>query len=148
MKNYEDLVKLLNMVEATGGLDCDEKSVCDYQDMIGHSTPDQLRELANGTTRRALYRVYGVAYGTINAIEFYIKNNEKIFTLMQERDNAIIDLEEANEKIEKIKKENGTLIMTNGSIERQLDEANEKLKKQEAEIMELKAHLYDLMIKK
>ena len=40
MKQYEDLVKLVKRVQATGGMDTDEASVCDYQDMIGHSSDE------------------------------------------------------------------------------------------------------------
>lgn len=154
MKNYEDLVELLKKVQATGGLDCDQASVCNYQDMIGHSTADQLRELANGVYSGAFYRVYGISYGTLESIKFYMQNSDKVYNILLERDGLKCDLEEEKEKTEKAKKEaakNADLMCkARDEWEKEKTEkekAQKELEKAQAEIIELKAKLYDLITK-
>lgn len=154
MKQYEDLVALLKRVQATGGLDCDQASICDYQDMIGHSSREQLKELANGVYIETFYKVYGLAYGTVEAIRFYTKNSENIETLLYSRDSLQCDLEEEKEKTEKAKEEAKKNFDTAARMRDEWEkEKTEKenikkdLEKAQAEIIELKAKLYDLITK-
>ena len=152
MKQYEDLVKLLKKTQATNGLDTDNASVCDYQDMIGHSSDEQLTELSNGEYKRAFYWIYGVAYGTISAIEFYCKHSEKITAILEERDNLKCDVEDLNEDLQK-KQEMaekfhvGYLksVEETKKVQYELDKALGEIERQKQEMMELKAKLYDLM---
>lgn len=154
MKQYEDLVKLLNKVQATGGLDVDETSICEYQDMIGHSTQDQLRELANGSLKESFYRVYGHSYGTVEAIRFFTKNSDKLYDILGERDELKADLEDLKDELKAQKsktEENWDKAQKmheawmNEKAEK--EQAQDDLKKAQEEIIRLKARLFDLMEK-
>lgn len=147
MKQYEDLVKLLNKVQATGGLDVDEKSICDYQDMIGHSTQEQLRELANGSLKESFYRVYGHSYGTVEAIRFFTQNSNKMYDLLLERDGLKADLEIANKDIDKYMLESSKNYKAMMQERQEKEQAQDDLKKAQDEIIRLKARLFDLMEK-
>ena len=147
MKGYEELVKLLNRVQATGGLDVDEKSICEYQDMIGHSTQDQLRELANGNLKESFYRVYGHSYGTVEAIRFFTQNSNKMYDLLLERDELKADLEIANKDIDKYMLESSKNYKAMIQERQEKEQAQDDLKKAQDEIIRLKARLFDLMEK-
>lgn len=154
MKGYEELVKLLNRVQATGGLDVDEKSICEYQDMIGHSTQEQLRELANGNLKESFYRVYGHSYGTVETIRFFTQNSDKIYNILLERDGLKADLEEKQDELEAQKKKteenwNKAQKMHEAWMNEKAEkeQAQDDLKKAQEEIIRLKARLFDLMEK-
>lgn len=150
MKGYEDLVKLINFVQASAGhiLDTSEAAICEYQDMIGNSTDDQLRVLANDDKLKyQFYRIYGMAYGTVEAIQFFTKHNEKLLEIVHERDEAIADREDTMEELKKLKDEKIKLGIKAGSYERQLGEAEEELARLKEEIVHLKARLFDLISK-
>ena len=147
MKGYEELVKLLNRVQATGGLDVDEKSICEYQDMIGHSTQEQLRELANGNLKESFYRVYGHSYGTVEAIRFFTQNSNKMYDLLLERDGLKADLEIANKDIDKYMLESSKNYKAMIQERQEKEQAQDDLKKAQEEIIRLKARLFDLMEK-
>lgn len=154
MKGYEDLVALLKKVQATHGIDTDIESINNYSDMIGHSSVDQLKELANGVYKETFYRVYGLCYGTVEAIRFFTKNSDKIEAILRSRDEAICDLEDMQDKLKKADDEtkrawDKSLEMRSAweaektekeNIKKELEKANE-------EIIRLKAKLYDLMEK-
>ena len=152
MKGYEDLVTLLRKVQATGGMDCDQESVCEYQDMIGHSTEDQLAELSNGSYKRAFYRVYGEAYGVIEAIQFYCNHGEKITKIIRQNDELNLDLEDLKEDIAKkdalifAKDQHiNELISDIDKKSTDIKKVTERAEKAEQENILLKAKLYDLM---
>lgn len=152
MKEYKDLVELLKRVQATGGLDCDNESVCAYQDMIGHSSIEQLEELANGNYKEAFYRVYGLAYGTIEAIRFHCKHGEKIKELFVTIEDYKAEVERGSFLLEEEKKKTLETAKERNELQRQYNEADrERTKLQEvkerleAENQALKAKLYDLM---
>lgn len=154
MKEYKDLLELVKKVQATGGMDTDEKSVCDYQDMIGHSTDEQLRELANGDYKHAFYRIYGCAYGTIGAIQFFTKHSDKLDQILRDRDEAICDRDEALEELEKIKdKISDNLLKVHKAVDAMEEEkaarikAEKDLQAAQDEIIRLKARLFDMMEK-
>lgn len=165
MKGYNELVKLVNMSAATGGLDVTNEAICEYQDMIGHSSIEQLNELANGPQKETFYRVYGVAYGTIAAIKFYCENSKHLAGIIEEHDEARIDAEEQaarmertaqqwkedserwearyNEQFERreeAEKAGCRIIDEKSELQKQLEEA-------QREIVELKVKLFDLMNK-
>lgn len=154
MKGYEDLVALLKKVQTTGGLDCDQASICEYQDMIGHSTQEQLKDLSNGVYISTFYRVYGLAYGTTEAIKFYMKNSDKVYNLMLDRDSLKCDLEEMKDKYDKqvleSKKNFDTAQKMRDAWEAEKAEKENIKKELEAaheEIIRLKARLFDLIEK-
>lgn len=156
MKNYNDLVTLINRTAATGGLDVTDAAICDYQDMIGHSSEEQLAELANGKQNETFYRIYGVAYGTIAAIKFYCKHSNKLAEIIEEHDEARLDAEEEAEK-QKEAAERWEARYNEQFSRREEAEASgcrlidenvtlaKELEDERREITELKAKLYDLM---
>ena len=154
MKEYKDLLELVKRVQATGGMDTDEKSVCDYQDMIGHSTDDQLRELANGDYKHAFYRIYGCAYGTVGAIQFFTQHSDKLDQILRDRDEAICDREDALVKLEKQKEKVAENFLKAQNAIDDLEkekaarlETEKELQAAQDEIIRLKARLFDLMEK-
>lgn len=154
MKGYEDLVKLLKHVQATHGFDTDEKTVCEYQDMIGHSSDEQLTELANGAYKESFYRIYGCAYGTIEAIKFFGKHSEKILAMLDENANLKCDLEIAEDKAKKnfdlAEKNRQSWIEEKNranNAEYQITEKEKEITALQDEIKTLKAKLYDLITK-
>lgn len=154
MKEYKDLLELVKKVQATGGMDTDEKSVCDYQDMIGHSTDEQLRELANGDYKHAFYRIYGCAYGTIGAIQFFTQHSDKLDQILRDRDEAICDRDEAHEELEKLKdKVAENFLKAQKAVDAMEEEKAARIKAEndlqaaQDEIIRLKARLFDMMEK-
>lgn len=155
MKDYKDLVKLINMTAATGGLDVTNEAICDYQDMIGHSSIEQLHELANGKQKETFYRVYGVAYGTIEAIKFYCENSRKLAEIIEEHDEARLDAEERADKAEEEAKhwknqcedtKEELFKVADEKAGHEWEEVHAKAALEDArqEIVELKAKLWDL----
>lgn len=158
MKGYNDLVKLINMAAATGGLDVTNEAICEYQDMIGHSSIEQLEEMANGEQRETFYRVYGVAYGTIAAIKFYCENSRKLAGIIAEHDEARLEAEERANQMERTAEqwkkdceawEERYHKCNEDRAGHEWEEAHAKAELEDAqrEITELKAKLYDLMTK-
>jgi hypothetical protein len=155
MKGYNELVKLVNMSAATGGLDVTNEAICEYQDMIGHSSIEQLNELANGPQRETFYRVYGVAYGTIAAIKFYCENSRKLAEIIEEHEEAALDAEERADKAEEEAKrwkkqcedtKEELFKVADEKAGHEWEEAHAKaaLEAARQEIVELKAKLWDL----
>lgn len=148
MKDYNDLVKLINRVNATNGINTDEASVCDYQDMIGHSTEEQLTELANDDkTRRAFYWIYSLCYRVDDLLAFYIKHDDNIYKLRLERDTLLNDKEMLQDNCKIYERSINDLeddLHEEKTKRETAERENEELK---AEIIKLKAKLYDLTVK-
>ena len=145
MLGYNDLVALLKRVKATRGLDTDMESVCNYQDMIGHSTDEELSELANGEYKHEFYWVYSTAYRIEDTLNFYVNHSDKIFALRVQCDDLKCTNEELSDELAKRKTELsdiGCKYMQSEKENAELEKENADLK---AEIIKLKARLYDLM---
>ena len=145
MLGYQDLLKVVKKVQSTGGLDCDEKSICDYQDMIGHSAVEDLQELSRGEYKEAFYRVYGASYGVVEALKYYSKNSKYICDMIEKIDDIQYML---TKETEKAKKSHETAETFRQGYENSLNEIKDLKalnEKQAAEIITLKARLYDLM---
>ena len=154
MKGYEELFETVKTVQATGMLKIDDQAVIDYQDMIGHSSEEQLEALANGMYKEAFYRVYGAAAGTVEAIRFHCKHGQKIKALFERIDEleAIIDdYRSANECLNKTVDDRNDRVKSLRDecekAEKEKAEALETIKEQTDTIQELKAKLYDLITK-
>lgn len=154
MKEYKDLVELVKKVQSESGhiLATDEASICEYQDMIGHSSVEDLAELANGVYKETFYRVYGMAYGTIEAIRFHCQHGEKILEICRRNDELQADVEDLTDtlkrKDEQIARKQETAEKFQQGYEKALADikaAEERAAKAEAENIALKAKLYDLM---
>lgn len=147
MKNYNDLVELLKKVQATGGLDLDQASICDYQDMIGHSSIEQLEELANGNYKESFYRIYDAAYGTMETLRFYINHGEKIQAIIEECEYWQEQTKEAEEKARSNFQSFEKYLNLHSKEKARNDGLKSVIKAKDQEIIELKAKLYDLMTK-
>lgn len=156
MKGYEDLVKLLKQTQATGGLDISTEAICEYQDMIAHSHDDQLEELANGNLKESFYRVYGYAYGTVEAIRFHCRHGRKIIEMISENDSLKADVEDLRVEVQKARETAEKFrdswedvaqkaAQQENEFKRQAAEQENEIKRQAAEIITLKAKLYDMM---
>ncbi len=130
----------------------DNDAIVIYQDLIGHATVEENKELANDPAlMETFYRIYGVAYGTTAAIKFYLNNSDTIAELKA-------DLEYYKDKVEQFNTQLETERKTAKCWRDKADELQEKLYKAEEdkektissletvrkETIELKAKLYDL----
>lgn len=146
MKDYSDLVKLIDKVNATKGIDTSIEAVCEYQDMIGHSTEEQLTELANDKNRRrSFYWVYSLAYRVEDLLNFFIKHDESIFNLKQAKDELEADKDELTEKLRETKEDLSKTRNDLQLIDIKCKQAEHEVIELKAEIIELKAKLYDLI---
>lgn len=145
MKGYEDLVKLLSRTQATGGLDVSVEAICEYQDMIAHSHDDQLEELANGNLKESFYRVYGYAYGTVEAIRFHCRHGRKILEMIAENDDLKADVEDWKAKVQKAQETTEKFRASWEDLTQKTAQQENEIRRQAAEIITLKAKLYDMM---
>ena len=144
--------ELCKRVAARKGLDTDMESVTAYQDLIGHASVQENHELANTPElKETFYWIYGVAYGTVEAIKFYHANSDKLAKVREEREEykAKVDTyvkanQDLNGKLETKDKIINELNRDMDGTMKALDEAREIIAARDAEIMALKAKLYDL----
>lgn len=157
MVKEKTIRELVNRVARESGhlLDMNDDAVVIYQDLIGHASVEENRELANDQAlNETFYRIYGVAYGTTAAIKFYLNNSDKIADMqcqMEEYKAAFDDkckeLKDTKEKLE-IQTENAkTLNNQLYECKRDMDGTVQALEMVRRENMELKAKLYDLTAK-
>ena len=147
MKDYKDLVQTIKTIQSSHIMDCTEQAICDYQDMIGHSSIEQLEELANGAFIDTFYKVYGLAYGTGEAIKFYCQHSDKIKSLKDDLEKTERESNRFQKMFNDIHEEHQKTVQTCYETElkaHDLEVENTKLNK---EIIKLKAKLYDLMTK-
>jgi len=148
---YESLEELLREVKATGGLDTDIDFIVHVQDLIGHSSLEDLDRLSH-EYKETFYRVYDEAEGIQATIKFFAEYSNFSVKLREELAEAEADrdklqhlyneerkssLEFARERNEK-EAENIRITAEANDLRRE----NEALK---AEMIALKARLYDLM---
>lgn len=153
--NYEDLKKTVQHIQSSHVMNCTEEAITRYQDMIGHSSIEELTELANTDVyKETFYKVYGIAYGTVEAIRFYLNNSNKIKDLLEEKADIEADRDlykkYRDEAIEENKKSTELLLKSykeNDSLKKQTEEAGNRITELEAENQALKAKLYDLITK-
>lgn len=152
MKGYEELVQTLKSIQSTGGMDISPEAICEYQDMIGHSSEEQLTELANSHYKEAFYKVYGYAYGTVEAIKFHCKHGEKIQKILEEKADLEAETDKLNFLLEEQKKDTKAQKEAREKIQSEYTELAiqnmkqaEELEALRAETQALKAKLYDLM---
>ena len=147
------LEELLKEVARTGVIDISTTDkVVEYQDLIGHSTVQELRELANtGTLRDSFYRVYDVAYGIVATINFYTKNDDRVVQLTEIIADQEAETEKGSKLIENLREANKILNENVKSLEKQLAEAKRdvegmelNLEAKDEELTRLKAKLWDV----
>lgn len=152
MKGYEDLLKTVKAVQSSGIMEITEQAILDYQDMIGHSTEEQLDELSKGTYKEAFYRVYGAAAGVIEAIRYYrrhspaiLEDQERIADLESVRDNLLKHNKSMEKEVEDWKDRTEKCRKAWEDAEKEKIELAKRIDELEAKNQELKAKLYDLM---
>lgn len=152
MKGYEDLVKTLALIQSSHIMNCTPEAVCDYQDMIGTSTVEQIKELSNGVYKETFYKLYDVAYGTIATIKYYLNNSDNVMKILEEKADQEAEIEEL--KFFLSEQEKTTIEQKKQRIEAEknaaeLQKINEEqtaeIEALKAQMQELKAKLYDLM---
>ncbi len=152
MTGYKELMELVKGVQASGLLKVDEASIVEYQDMIGHSTEEDLKELSNGMYKEAFYRVYGAAAGVVEAIRFYHKHGQKMIDMRGRIDDleALVSQykginEDRDAKIEKWQEKAENMRQSWEKAEKEKAEAQARIAELEAEAQALKAKLYDMI---
>lgn len=133
-------------------LDVSEEKVVEYQDLIGHASVEENKELLNSTLMESYLRIYGVAYGTNAALRYYLNNSEaqldrerKISALTKDIEGMckkVADLEKENMNYYKLSEENIQVI---GKLERERDEWEQNYHVLQEEMIKLKARLYDML---
>ena len=144
--------ELCNRVAATHMLDkMDDETVVAYQDLIGHATIEENRELANDPAlMETFYWIYGASYGTVAAIKFYMQNSYKVSDMkdelalaqatIEEKDKSIHALENAISKL--TDKLNDTTELIN-TVKDKAESMDKLIEERDKEILTLKAKLYD-----
>lgn len=161
MLGIKELKKEISEAVRTGIVSTAEAKAIEYQDMIGNSTFEELAELANaenGEARRTFYQIYSEAYGPIEAIKFYLNNSDNLSKKIFEQCEAAAQEAETRTKnllqpkIDEQKKTIGSQVNTIMTLTEKVarmqeenDELNEIIKKQQNEIINLKARLFDLL---
>lgn len=132
---------------------CDEDAVVIYQDLIGHATVEENKALANDPAlMETFYRIYGVAYGTVAAIKFYMDNSNRVYNMKAELEDYKEEYEKRKDECEGLKeritnlqeiiKDKEAQIVTESRDKDEYIKAIEMLRK---ENIELKAKLYDML---
>jgi uncharacterized protein with von Willebrand factor type A (vWA) domain len=148
------LRELLNRIAAHNGcMDVDIESITQYQDLFGHASVEENIELSNTPElRETYYRVYGVAYGTIEAIRHYCKYSQFMADMKYEIEKY---KELAELKTVELKTARESILELEGQLKeckRDMDGTVNELEAHKGvidtnlrEISRLKVKLYDLM---
>ena len=158
-----NLQELVNITAATHGLNTDIESITIMQDIIGHTSIDEVANIANGPHKETFYWIYGECYGTVEAIKYYVNNSETLENricdrideaVSEERNKAEEDQKSGKEEPNHSKDEYLKMCDSRNEYRRKfaeasgkLDNAELKIADMEAEIIKLKAMLFDLMNK-
>lgn len=148
---YKNLEELLKEVQATRGLDTNIEFITHVQDLIGHSTIDELHDLS-WQYKETFYRVYDEAEGIEATMRFFAEHSKFSLNLQEQLADAEADRDkysyllkmEKDARLQDCKERNqfqAENIKTTAAVN-DLKHENEELKK---ELTELKAKLYDLM---
>lgn len=147
-KKYESLSELLRETASKPGhgLETDMESIFHYQDLIGHSTIEDLREHSNNEDlKEDFYRVYGLAYGTVAAIRYYVKNSEKIQDLLDRVDYLEADVADAEDKLKEANEKYKNLAEDHVKLFSESERAKAENEKLREENIRLKARMFDMM---
>ena len=151
-----NLQELVNITAATHGLNTDIESITIMQDIIGHTSIDEVANIANGPHKETFYWIYGECYGTVEAIKYYVNNSETLENRICDRIDEAVSEErnKAEKKLQDSKDEYLKMCDSRNEYRRKfaeasgkLDNAELKIADMEAEIIKLKAMLFDLMNK-
>ena len=155
---YENLKELLQEVKATGGMDLNTEFICHVQDLIGHSTQEELKDLSL-EYKETFYRVFCEAEGTTETLRYYFFNSNSVNAIREELADVKADAEKWESLYNDLHKihENSQIDLSNRitELKAELFDAETRadaltLEKEnlKAEITRLKVKLYDLMEEK
>ena len=148
---YNNLEELLKEVQATRGLDTSIEFITHVQDLIGHSTVDELHDLS-WQYKETFYRVYDEAEGVESTMRFFAEHSKFSLGLQEQ----LADAEADRDKYQHLyKKESESrdldikeLQELRGKYNKNLTELVNKQNEVDElknELTALKAKLYDLM---
>ena len=148
---YDNLEELLKEVQATRGLDTSIEFITHVQDLIGHSTIDELHDLS-WQYKETFYRVYDEAEGVEATMRFFAEHSKFSLNLQEQLADAEADRDKY-QHLYKTEKESRDLDLKElqelrGRHNKNLTEFTNKQKEVDElkkELTELKAKLYDLM---
>lgn len=134
-------------------LDISDEAIVQYQDLIGHATVEENQELSNTPElMETFYWIYGVAYGTVAAIKFYLNNSDKIADIQCDREEYKAKAKQLEDELfvarGSIKEFEGQLKETKRDMDGTLQELNRYkniIDVKDKEIIRLKAQMFDLM---
>lgn len=148
---YNNLEELLKEVQATRGIDTNIEFITHVQDLIGHSTADELHELSR-QYKETFYRVYDEAEGieaTIRFYKFHSPWTEDLQTRLAEaeadRDKFEFLYDNTKEAADKTKNDLEELHARHKDNLKDLVNKQKEVDELKKELTELKAKLYDLM---
>lgn len=148
---YESLEELLREVKATGGLDTDIDFIVHVQDLIGHSCLEDLDRLSH-EYKETFYRVYDEAEGIIATIKFFaeysnfsVKLREELAEAEADRDKLQHFYNEEQKKSLEFARERNEKEAENIRITAEANDLRRENEALKAELIALKAKLYDLM---
>lgn len=152
LEQIETAAELVSLV-AWQGVSTKQEDICRMQDIIGHSTIEELDRLANDTgdnstgrrgTRENFYHILSVIWRWDDLIEFWNKHTNPEHEELREAKAKLNELDEIATNRSK------DAVQWKEMYHNQANRANEaekKVEKLEAEITKLKAKLYDMMTK-
>lgn len=150
-KTIRDLCK---RVAHTHGFDTDNESIVAYQDLIGHATQEENHDISNAPElMESFYQIYGAAYGTVAAIKFYLQNSDKMvakennYEIMKdalEEHKTMLDSARKAEDFWRNKAEEYKGMLA--EAKRDMEGTEKRLKISDADMVTLKARLYDLLV--
>lgn len=158
MKELKDmsLQELVNLVAATGMMNTDIESICIMQDIIGHTSVGEVAEIANAEHKEAFYRIYGECYGTVDAIKYYLQNSEALAAKIEAARQEVMDdyngIIDTNNKMHmeaytKVVEERNLARLNERQAADEVQALKQTLQEKDAEIIKLKAMLFDYMSK-
>lgn len=148
---YDNLEELLKEVQATRGLDTSIEFITHVQDLIGHSTIDELHDLS-WQYKETFYRVYDEAEGVEATMRFFAEHSRFSLNLQEQLADAEADRDKY-QHLYKTEKESRDLDLKElqelrGRHNKNLTELVNKQREVDElrkELITLKAKLYDLM---
>lgn len=150
-EKYNNLEELLKEVQATRGLDTNIEFITHVQDLIGHSTIDELHDLSR-QYKETFYRVYDEAEGVEATMRFFAEHSRFSTNLQEQLADAEADRDKY-QHLYKTEKESRDLDLKElqelrGKHNKNLTELVNKQREVDElrkELITLKAKLYDLM---
>jgi len=150
-EKYNNLEELLKEVQATRELDTNIEFITHVQDLIGHSTIDELHDLS-WQYKETFYRVYDEAEGVEATMRFFAEHSRFSLNLQEQLADAEADRDKYQHLYKTEKESRGLdlkeLQELRGKHNKNLTELVNKQREVDElrkELITLKAKLYDLM---